>query len=58
VVRLLKAVGECESADAARQAAVREPYEETGIQVVDLTFVTAAVFDLRRPERRELPAIY
>jgi 8-oxo-dGTP diphosphatase len=36
---------------------VWELYEETGIHVVDLTFVAVAQFDLTKPDRREL-AVY
>lgn len=50
--------GTRELGETARQAAVRELREETGIHGVDLTFATAAEFDLVRPERRELLAIY
>lgn len=47
-----------EPAETTRQAAVRELREETGIPVVDLTFVAVAEFDLTKPERRELLAVY
>jgi 8-oxo-dGTP diphosphatase len=47
-----------EHEETARQAAVRELREETGVQVMDLTFVAVAEFDLVEPERRELLAIY
>jgi 8-oxo-dGTP diphosphatase len=47
-----------EQGETARQAAVRELHEETGIQAGDLTFVAVAEFDLVAPERRELLAIY
>jgi 8-oxo-dGTP diphosphatase len=50
--------GNREREETARQAAVRELHEETGIQAVDLTFVAVAEFDLVAPERRELLAIY
>jgi 8-oxo-dGTP pyrophosphatase MutT (NUDIX family) len=50
--------GTREHEETARQAAVRELHEETGIQAVDLTFVAVAEFDLVAPERRELLAIY
>jgi 8-oxo-dGTP diphosphatase len=44
--------------ETARQAAVRELAEETGIESVDLDFVAVAEVDLRRPSRREYAAIY
>ncbi|MBV9163336.1 MAG: NUDIX hydrolase [Pseudonocardiales bacterium] len=44
--------------ETTRQAAVRELREETGIHVVDLTFVAVAEFDLTKPERREILAVY
>ncbi|MGH3798326.1 MAG: NUDIX domain-containing protein [Pseudonocardiaceae bacterium] len=48
-----------EPAETARQAAVHEPGEETGIGTVDLNFVAVAEVDLRRPEppgaHRDLP---
>lgn len=47
-----------EPGETARQAAVRELAEETGIGVVDLDFVAVAECDLRRPSRREYAAIY
>jgi 8-oxo-dGTP diphosphatase len=47
-----------EQEETARQAAVRELHEETGIQAVELTFVAVAEFDLVEPEHRELLAIY
>jgi 8-oxo-dGTP diphosphatase len=50
--------GTREQGETARQAAVRELHEETGIQTVDLTFAAVAEFDLTKPERRELLAIY
>jgi 8-oxo-dGTP diphosphatase len=47
-----------EQGETARQAAVRELCEETGIHVVDLTFAAVAEFDLTKPARRELLAVY
>jgi 8-oxo-dGTP diphosphatase len=47
-----------EKDETARQAAVRELHEETGIQARNLTFAAVAEFDLVAPERRELLAIY
>ena len=47
-----------EPGETARQAAVRELREETGLDVADLTFAGAAEFDLAKPERRELLAVY
>jgi len=47
-----------EPGETARQAAVRELAEETGIGAVDLDFVAVAECDLRRPSRREYTAIY
>ena len=44
--------------ETARQAAVRELREETGISGMDLTFAAVAEFDLVKPERRELSAVY
>ncbi|HKS43815.1 MAG TPA: NUDIX hydrolase [Amycolatopsis sp.] len=50
--------GTREPGETTRQAAVRELREETGIHVVDLTFAAVAEFDLTKPERRELLAVY
>ncbi|MGH3778375.1 MAG: NUDIX hydrolase [Pseudonocardiaceae bacterium] len=50
--------GRREPVETARQAAVRELAEETGIGAVDLDFVAVAECDLRRPNRREYAAIY
>lgn len=50
--------GTREPGETMREAAVRELHEETGIHGVDLTFATVAEFDLVRPDRRELLAIY
>jgi len=47
-----------EQGETARQAAVRELREETGIHMVDLTFAAVAEFDLVKPVRRELLAVY
>jgi 8-oxo-dGTP pyrophosphatase MutT (NUDIX family) len=50
--------GTREPGETTRQAAVRELREETGIQLVDLTLAAVADFDLTKPERRELLAVY
>jgi 8-oxo-dGTP diphosphatase len=50
--------GMLEPGETARQAAVRELHEETGIHATDLAFAAVAEFDLTRPERRELLAVY
>ncbi|MBV9142834.1 MAG: NUDIX hydrolase [Pseudonocardiales bacterium] len=50
--------GRREPGETARQAAVRELAEETGIEAVDLDFVGVAECDLRRPSRREYVALY
>lgn len=50
--------GTREPGETARQAAARELREETGIHAVDLTFAAVAEFDLTRPRRRELLAVY
>ncbi|MGH3908735.1 MAG: NUDIX hydrolase [Pseudonocardiaceae bacterium] len=47
-----------EPGETARQAAVRELAEETGIGSADLDFVAVAEVDLRQPSRREYTAIY
>ncbi|EME60885.1 NUDIX hydrolase [Amycolatopsis decaplanina] len=47
-----------EPGETTRQAAVRELREETGIHVAGLTFAAMAEFDLTKPERRELLAVY
>ncbi|MEU0883347.1 NUDIX hydrolase [Lentzea sp. NPDC005914] len=47
-----------EPSETMRQAAVRELREETGIHTADLTFAAVAEFDLPKPERRELLAVY
>ncbi|MGH3696396.1 MAG: NUDIX hydrolase [Pseudonocardiaceae bacterium] len=50
--------GMLERGESARQAAVRELSEETGIPATDLDFAAVAEFALRRPTRREYAAIY
>jgi 8-oxo-dGTP diphosphatase len=50
--------GTREPGETTRQAAARELREETGIHIVDLTFTAVAEFDLTRPDRRELLAVY
>lgn len=50
--------GMLEPGESARQAAVRELAEETGISATDLDFAAVAEFALRRPTRREYAAIY
>jgi 8-oxo-dGTP diphosphatase len=47
-----------EPGETARQAAVRELAEETGISSVDLDFIAVAEVDLRRSNRQEYTAIY
>ncbi len=47
-----------EPGETAHHAAVRELYEETGISGVCLTVAAVAEFDLAKPERRELLAVY
>ncbi|WP_340688661.1 NUDIX hydrolase [Amycolatopsis coloradensis] len=47
-----------ETGESPREAAVRELGEETGIHGVDLSFAAVAEFDLTKPERRELLAVY
>jgi 8-oxo-dGTP pyrophosphatase MutT (NUDIX family) len=47
-----------EPGESPREAAVRELGEETGIHGVDLSLVAVAEFDLTKPERRELLAVY
>lgn len=47
-----------EQGETARQAAVRELREETGIQAVGLAFAAVAEFDLTKPVRREFLAVY
>jgi 8-oxo-dGTP diphosphatase len=50
--------GTREPGETTREGAVRELREETGIHVPDLAFVAVAEFDLTKPERRELLAVY
>ncbi|HZR50975.1 MAG TPA: NUDIX hydrolase [Streptosporangiaceae bacterium] len=50
--------GTREEDETARQAAVRELAEETGITVADLEPAAVAGFDLTRPARREYAAVY
>jgi len=47
-----------EPGETARRAAVRELHEETGIHTAELTFAAVAEFDLMKPDRRELLAVY
>ncbi|MDX3186779.1 NUDIX hydrolase [Streptomyces sp. MN03-5084-2B] len=47
-----------EPGETAREAAARELAEETGVHGVALTFAAVAEFDLVRPARRELLAVY
>jgi 8-oxo-dGTP pyrophosphatase MutT (NUDIX family) len=47
-----------EPGETPREAAVRELREETGIHAVDLAFAAVAEFDLTKPDRRELLAVY
>jgi 8-oxo-dGTP diphosphatase len=47
-----------EPGETARQAAVRELREETGIDVTGLAFVLVAEVDLTKPRRRELLAVF
>ncbi len=44
--------------ETARQAAVRELEEETGILATDLDFMAVVEFELQRPTRREYAAVY
>jgi 8-oxo-dGTP diphosphatase len=50
--------GTREQGETAQQTAVRELREETGIDMPDLTFAAVAEFELTRPARRELLAVY
>ncbi|MGW7537884.1 NUDIX hydrolase [Amycolatopsis sp. NPDC054798] len=50
--------GKREPGETARKTAVRELREETGIHAVGLTFAAVAEFDLAKPSRRELLAVY
>ncbi|MGW4060822.1 NUDIX hydrolase [Amycolatopsis sp. NPDC004747] len=47
-----------ETGESPRETAVRELTEETGIHDVDLSFAVMAEFDLTKPQRRELLAVY
>ena len=47
-----------EPGESTREAAIRELGEETGIQGLNLYFAAVAEFDLTKPERRELLAVY
>jgi 8-oxo-dGTP pyrophosphatase MutT (NUDIX family) len=47
-----------EQRETAREAAVRELREETGIRTVDPTFAAVAECDLVQPVRREFLAVY
>jgi 8-oxo-dGTP pyrophosphatase MutT (NUDIX family) len=47
-----------EPGETARQAAIRELSEETGIHTTDLAFAALAECDLRSPSRREYLAVY
>lgn len=50
--------GTLDPGETARQAAVRELAEETGIVTTGLDFAGVAEFSLARPARREYAAIY
>ncbi|WP_410591982.1 NUDIX hydrolase [Amycolatopsis sp. lyj-23] len=50
--------GMAEAGETARETAVRELAEETGIRGVAPTFAAVAEFELLRPARRELLAVY
>jgi 8-oxo-dGTP pyrophosphatase MutT (NUDIX family) len=50
--------GTREEGETARQAAMRELAEETGIEAVELDFAAIAELDLRSPTRREYAAVY
>jgi 8-oxo-dGTP pyrophosphatase MutT (NUDIX family) len=50
--------GKREPGETARQAAMRELAEETGIEAVNMDFVAVAECDLQRPNRREYTALY
>lgn len=47
-----------EPGETARQAAVRELAEETGMRTSDLEFAAVAEFSLRHPDRHEYAAVY
>lgn len=44
--------------ETARQAAVRELAEETGVSTTDLDFTAVVEFEPQRPTRREYAAVY
>jgi 8-oxo-dGTP diphosphatase len=44
--------------ETARQAAVRELAEETGVSATDLDFAAVVQFELQRPARREYAAVF
>ncbi|WP_409463918.1 NUDIX domain-containing protein [Amycolatopsis sp. GA6-003] len=50
--------GKREPGETAHRTAIRELREETGIRAHDLAFAAVAEFDLVRPKRRELLAVY
>ncbi|HET9256713.1 MAG TPA: NUDIX hydrolase [Pseudonocardiaceae bacterium] len=50
--------GMLDPGETAREAAVRELAEETGVSTTDLSFAAIALFELRRPTRPEYAAIY
>lgn len=50
--------GTRERGETARQAAVRELVEETGVWTTDLDCAAVVEFDLRQPARREYAAVY
>ena len=50
--------GTREPGETTRQTAMRELHEETGIHLVDLTVAAVVEFDLTKPKRRELLAVY
>ncbi|MGH3977990.1 MAG: NUDIX hydrolase [Pseudonocardiaceae bacterium] len=50
--------GMLEPGETARQAAVRELEEETGISTTDLDFTAVVEFEPRWPTRREYAAVY
>jgi 8-oxo-dGTP diphosphatase len=50
--------GTREQGESARQAAVRELTEQTGLGTTDLDCAAMVEFDLRQPTRREYAAVY
>ncbi|MEV7045067.1 NUDIX hydrolase [Amycolatopsis sp. NPDC051061] len=50
--------GTQEPGETPREVAVRELREETGLHLPDLAVAAVAEFDLTKPERRELLAVY